>query len=446
MKISFPLFLFLILSLSISNIIFVHANPSLNITVKTDKQQYNPDDTVQISGNLTLDGTPTTDGLVGLEIQNSAGPLVVRTLPAVHPPSETPYVFTEYVAPCYADGTPKFSFQRNTLAYFKISVKNLDYFHSYPVFLTVNVYDNTSTPLGSAEFHEPLPPNSSSLVIISFLIRSNAALGKATVYGNAYSNWPSLGGTPYVREVEATFTIVGGVSGAGQSAQDQSTMLLSNGGTNYNTTFKLATMATPEIYFVYVTSSYNGESAFNSTTFILGHGPPHKMGDLGAGFPPQFFIFDGKCDSADVSLFVRCYRGIAPPDAMYLGDLGSAILTPPFYQFFKYDGKVDSADVQMFIKCYRGQGPTGPVAIFTWSPLNPIINHPITFNASQSHDDKYGTITSYDWDFGDGNATTVSNPIVLHTFTSTGNFTVTLRAVDNNTLTDYASHILSVSP
>jgi len=445
MKISFPLFLLLILSLTVSNIILVHANPSLNITVKTDKQQYAPADIVQVSGNLTLNGVPTTDGLVGLEIQNSRGPLVVRTLPAVHPPSETPYVFTEYVAPCYTNGTPKFSFQRNTLAYFKISVKNLDLFHSYPVFLTVNVYDNTSTPLGSAEFHEMLLPNSTSLPppIISFLIPPNAALGTATVYGNAYSNWPSLGGTPYVREVNATFEIVTSTSGAGQSTQDQSIQLLSNGTTNYNTTFKLATMATPDKYFVYVTSSYQGQIASNSTTFILGHGPDRVFGDLGGGVPPRFFQFDGIVNSKDLNLFLLCYKGTAPENAMYLGDLGSRVGSTNV--FFAYDGAVTGADLQLFRQCYKGQGPTGPTAIFTWSPLQPIINQPVTFNASQSYDDKYGTITSYAWVFGDGNVTTVTNPIVLHTFTSSGNYTVTLTVTDSNLLTNSTSHIIRLS-
>jgi hypothetical protein len=441
MKTSFPLFFLLILSLTVLNIILVHANPSLNITVETDKQQYNPDDTVQVSGSLTLNGTPTTDGLVGIEIYASGGPLVVRTLPAVHPPSETPYVYTEYVAPCYANGTPHFSFQRNAIAYFKVSVVNLNFFQSYPVYVTVNVYDSTNTPLGTGEFDETLLPNSTSLVTISFLIPSDAALGTATVYGSAFSNWPSLGGAPYVREVSATFEIVSSASGAGQPTQNQSTKLQSTGTTNYVTTFKLATMATPNIYFVYVTSSYQGQSAFNSTTFLIGHGPRHKVGDLGGGFPSQFFQFDGVVDASDVSLFIRCLRGTAPAEYMYLGDLGSGA---PVAQFFQYDGLVDASDVNLFIRCLRGTGPTGPVAIFTWSPLQPISNQPVTFNASQSYDDKYGTITSYAWGFGDGNTTTVSNPIVLHTFTSPGNYTVTLTVTDNNLQSDSTSHIINL--
>jgi PKD repeat protein len=443
MRISFPPFLLLILSLSVSNLILVHANPSLNLTVKTDKQQYAPADIVQVSGNLTLDGIPTTDGLVGLEIQNSRGSIVVRTLPAVHPPSETPYIFTEYVVPCYTNGTPKFSFKRNAIAYFKISVVNLDHFQSYPVFLTVNVYDSTNTPLGSAEFHESIPPDSSSLVIISFLIPSNAALGTATVYGNAYSNWPSLGGTPYVREVNATFNILGSASGMAQTSQNQSTVL-QDVGTNYNTTFRIAVNALPDTYFVYVTSSYKGQSASNFTTFQVNYGN-HKIGDLGSrvGGANTFGAFDGVITSADLNLFLLCYKAAAPPEYMYLGDLGSRVSGQN--KFFAYDGLVTSADLNLFMQCYKGVGPTGPTAVFTWSPLNPISNQPVTFNASQSYDDKYGNITSYSWIFGDGNTTTVTTPIIIHTFTSPGNYTVSLAVTDNNLLTNSTSSIIEIS-
>lgn len=85
------------------------------------------------------------------------------------------------------------------------------------------------------------------------------------------------------------------------------------------------------------------------------------IGDLGSAIPRppfyQFFLFDRIVNSADLTMFIRCLRGAAPPGAMYLADLGSASTSPPYYQFFKCDGKVDSADTTMFIRCYRGQGP-----------------------------------------------------------------------------------------
>jgi hypothetical protein len=45
-------------------------------------------------------------------------------------------------------------------------------------------------------------------------------------------------------------------------------------------------------------------------------------------------------------------------------------------------------------------------------------------------DDSDGTITAYDWDFGDGGSSTTSSPI--HTYTSAGTYLVRARVVDND--------------
>jgi len=78
-----------------------------------------------------------------------------------------------------------------------------------------------------------------------------------------------------------------------------------------------------------------------------------KAGDFGGGLPPTFFAFDGKVDGYDLALFVQCYKGLAPPEALYLADLGGGI--PP--QFFKCDGVVDGTDLALFIQCYKGLSP-----------------------------------------------------------------------------------------
>jgi hypothetical protein len=87
----------------------------------------------------------------------------------------------------------------------------------------------------------------------------------------------------------------------------------------------------------------------------------YQVGDLGsatASLPYyQFFLFDGKVNSADTTMYIRCLSGTASANATYLGDLGSAIPSPPYYQFFKYDGIVNSADTTMYIRCLKGQGP-----------------------------------------------------------------------------------------
>lgn len=74
-----------------------------------------------------------------------------------------------------------------------------------------------------------------------------------------------------------------------------------------------------------------------------------------------------------------------------------------------------------------------PVASFTYSPIYPISNETVTFNASSSYDPD-GTIVSYDWDFGDGTNGTAM--ITTHNYTSAGTYNVTLTVTDNDGLTN----------
>jgi hypothetical protein len=88
-----------------------------------------------------------------------------------------------------------------------------------------------------------------------------------------------------------------------------------------------------------------------------------------------------------------------------------------------------------------------PVASFTFSPSYPIIGDIVTFDASASYDPD-GSIVSYKWDFGDGNITTVTNPIITHiytTATSTVNYTVTLTVTDNEGSTGSVAKIVPVT-
>lgn len=78
-----------------------------------------------------------------------------------------------------------------------------------------------------------------------------------------------------------------------------------------------------------------------------------KFGDLGSGIPPQFYVFDDKVDGKDLALFLQCFKGLAPQEAIRLADLGGGI--PP--QFFNFDGEVDGKDLALFLVCFKGLGP-----------------------------------------------------------------------------------------
>jgi PKD repeat protein len=90
-----------------------------------------------------------------------------------------------------------------------------------------------------------------------------------------------------------------------------------------------------------------------------------------------------------------------------------------------------------------GPGPKPPVASFTYTPANPIVDQEITFNATTSYDPD-GVIVSYNWNFGDGITTTTSDPLITHSYSEEGNYKVTLTVVDNDGESSSTSETVTV--
>ncbi len=82
-----------------------------------------------------------------------------------------------------------------------------------------------------------------------------------------------------------------------------------------------------------------------------------------------------------------------------------------------------------------------PVAAFAATPVQPMVNAWVQFDASASSDAD-GSIVSYAWNFGDG--TTDSGSVIWHRFTSSGTFVVTLTVTDNDGATDSTSTAIQV--
>jgi PKD repeat protein len=82
-----------------------------------------------------------------------------------------------------------------------------------------------------------------------------------------------------------------------------------------------------------------------------------------------------------------------------------------------------------------------PIASFTLSPTEPIVNETVTFDASASSDPD-GTIVSYAWDFGDGASD--SGAIVEHAYTAAGTYDVSLTVTDNDGLTHTITKSITV--
>jgi chitodextrinase len=82
-----------------------------------------------------------------------------------------------------------------------------------------------------------------------------------------------------------------------------------------------------------------------------------------------------------------------------------------------------------------------PVASFSYTPENPTVNQAITFNASSSYDSD-GNITNYEWNFGDG--TNGSGRITTHSYSSAGEYPVTLIITDNSSTLNATTKIITI--
>jgi len=78
---------------------------------------------------------------------------------------------------------------------------------------------------------------------------------------------------------------------------------------------------------------------------------------------------------------------------------------------------------------FRFSRPISPFVAFTVSPSDPLVKETVTFNASGSYDPD-GTIASYDWDFGDGVAS--SGVMGVHAYAVAGTYTVNLTVADDD--------------
>lgn len=75
-------------------------------------------------------------------------------------------------------------------------------------------------------------------------------------------------------------------------------------------------------------------------------------------------------------------------------------------------------------------------------PYRGLINEAIAFSSAGSTDSN-GTITAYNWDFGDGSASSQTNP--SHTYSKAGTYTVSLTVTDNDGETDQVSTTATIS-
>jgi len=243
------------------------SSPDLEVTIKTDKQIYWPNETITIYGNLTLNDGFFPYGLVAIEVDKPDGtPLTIRTTDTGRPILE-PELEIKSVEPCNAQGEPKTSFEKNSFAFFKVTIENY-VFETKQVLAVINLIDNASCIIDSSYALLTVPKESYTTFLMSVLIKNDAAVGMAKVYASALTDFPKNNGTAYCLEKSAKIEIIG----AGPTKNQPEIVGTTEGWGRYNLTFRLAPSTPPGQFQIHSTSLLYYEIAHASTTInVLAH-------------------------------------------------------------------------------------------------------------------------------------------------------------------------------
>ena len=195
--------------LLLSSIVYIPVNAQIYaMQLKTDKSTYNVGERVNISGNVTLDGTPLDDAVVAVEIGSPYGnPYVIRTVQTGEDTSRYWRLNITELYPCDSQGNPKSLFNKGQTAYVAMKIKNI-YVLSMNIAVALYIQYSDDTPLFAYyPFQGEIQGLQEMQIINSQLIPSNAPSGQATIFAGIFSNRAGIGGTAYCKEKTASFYI-----------------------------------------------------------------------------------------------------------------------------------------------------------------------------------------------------------------------------------------------
>lgn len=432
---------FLLLSMNFTEGNNVMAGPSLKVSLAVNSDSFTLREAVNVYGNLTLDDNLVQPGgLVSIEVVDSTNsPMVYRTI-KVGNPQLNPSVDMVAISPCNAStGEPKQSFETDEIAGFNLTVQSFASEDLERVVLAINVYDGNYISLYAAQAGIPLARGSSGGVIFGFQIGVEtpwAYIGGARVVANVFSDSPKDGGVAYCLEKSATFNIT---RGPGTIDSNAPNLDITSPPGLYNASFKLSPESRNGTYAVYATGEYGVMATKQSTAFqVQSVGVPPQ-----ASFtyiPAQPFVnqtveFDASASSGE---------GYHDSIVQYAWDFGDGHTyvspLPAASNSYNSTGRkyvtLNVTDTEglwcITVKPIDIQPPVGPTADFDWYQIE---NRTVSFDGSKSKRGWNGTgappIVRYSWDFGDGNITTaLGYPGMLHVYTLSGNYTVTLNVTD----------------
>jgi PKD repeat protein len=424
------------------------------VSVATQKQNCTVREMVTISGNLTNDDVLAEDGLVAIEVEDSLSSHVFfRTVPTGSF-SLDPLVDILEVGPWNSTtATVATHVALKTTIPFMVDIINNDNITRAAV-IAVSVFDSSLICIGANYLISPeISPHSNTVAYIPVTIPEWTCIGGAKVVASVFSALPRNGGTPYCFEKSATFNVTRGAGTTVFQAPDIDTPAPAG---YYNTSFKLTAEPRNGTYLVTASARSGSAKATESTTF--------GVTSMNAGIPPQAsftFIPANPFANQTVNFDASASSGEGYDDAIvkYEWDFDdgttytsttSAYATHKFVDVRTYVVKLNVTDKEglwsVTMKPLTTLSPTGPTANFAWTP---IANLTMRFDASTSlpgwDGTGYAPIQTYAWDFGDGNLTTVSYPIIDHKYATSDDYSVTLTVEDSQHLQDSITQTVHVA-
>ena len=211
-----------------------------SIAVETDKPIYGLGEAVNAEGSLTLDEIPIPNGLVALEVNATNEIIAYRTLNTGTDPPSTPGVHIINATICDGSGNPLTSVYRDgqTMYYIRIYFNNS---RIVPIraLITLTIFDSNNHPIHTQTYSSgtiDFESNWTYVWMSPWTIPEDAELGTATVYANAYTDYPKDNGTPHCPEKSSTFSI--NLRGAASSSSQTGEATLQAEG-SFNLTFRI---------------------------------------------------------------------------------------------------------------------------------------------------------------------------------------------------------------
>ncbi|HKU33691.1 MAG TPA: hypothetical protein VJR22_07590 [Candidatus Nitrosotalea sp.] len=93
-------------------------------------------------------------------------------------------------------GNPASMIKKGQNNFVKVSISSGE---TIPALLTLNLFDTNQSSIGTASIKSTINPGDTQMTL-SFFIPPNAQVGSSDIFTDAYSDWPSNGGTPLTTE------------------------------------------------------------------------------------------------------------------------------------------------------------------------------------------------------------------------------------------------------